>query len=261
MGDARHKEFATDLLATIGLRVDSVPCGSDRSADLIASDENSRYLIELKEKLDQHTEPEISQFSRGEVVTRSVPTTYNNRISAILRDGRDQLNESAKSLAAFRLVWFHASGFDADLRHKQAFNTFYGRVHLLPIFPAGGEITQCFYFDYSEAWSMPTVDAMILTDGAGLQLCLNEFSARHREFRSSSLCHLLAQGLVDPRELERQGQILAFRQRCSRTEEAEILRALAEETGVKYSVIRFAQHSAAVAVPVRMNQLAKPETN
>lgn len=248
------EEFATKVLTAFGCHVESIRESDDKRADLLATDDTANYLVEVKHKLDDPKlfKDHAQEMARGEVVSRAAATTHNNRISGVFRHARDQLDRTPGPLNAFRIIWFHADGIDHDLRWKQAFATFYGRVHLWAKILPGNDVIDCFYFDYSAAWSMPSVVAMILTNDSGVQLCLNEFSDQADQFRDTRIYRRFAQdkSVVDPHELATKGDILACRTNVPRKNDDDVLDALREQTGVLYTVIRFSQHSASVMVGV-----------
>jgi hypothetical protein len=251
MDDA--KQFAMQILTVMGCAVDRIPETDEKRADLQATDAESVYLIEVKHKLDN---PELfrdhsERMARGEVVSRAALIAHNNRISAILKRGRDQLDRTPGPPDAFRLIWFHADGIDRVLHWHRAFATFYGRVHLWARYPRGNDVIECYYFDYSAARSLPSVDAMILSDAQQrVLLCLNEFSDHIHRFSETALYQRFAtdNAVADPRKLAANGDILVCRSEVPRKDDDDVLNALREETGVLYTVIRFSQHSASVRV-------------
>jgi hypothetical protein len=115
--------------------------------------------------------------------------------------------------------------------------------------PRMPDTTACFYFDYSAAFNMPTVEALILTDRKNLQVCLNEFSHRAAEFRQSPLCREFVEldGVIDPVAMAVDRRIIACRSTVSRKSESEVLAALQEQTGVLYTTIRLNRHTVSAA--------------
>lgn len=116
-------------------------------------------------------------------------------------------------------------------------------MHLSAVWPRGAKSAECFYFTYSAAHSMPDVEALILTEGDGLHLCMNEFSRRRDEFRSSRLYDVFSVGEIDPVAMETAGKIIACRANISRKYPQDVLRALKEQTGVDYVPITLTRYS------------------
>jgi len=244
------KQQAYDLLTALQYSVADIPESDERRADLRAANATSTYLVEVKQKLDDNDslEADSRRMADGEVISHLETLSHHNRVDAILKDGRDQLDLTPKSNGDFRLVWFVASGIDRHVYWKRAFATFYGSVQLLALKPPSDRIVDCFYFDYSAAWSMPTVDAMVLVDHDNLQLCLNEFSPQLDAFRESSLCKQLSDAVVDPLRLVADNSIIALHSDVSRKHEDVVLDELFRQTGIRYTALRPKQHSASAMV-------------
>ena len=252
MGIEIGKTTATRVLERLGFDVEKVPVGNGRTADLLAIDsESQQYLIEVKDKVESESKAQerIERLRRGDPYVQADQIAQDNRISGILQDARKQLDATPKNDTTFQLIWFHATGVDAGLKYRQAFATFYGQVDLLALNPLSNRTRVCFYFDYSTAFNVPSIDGLILTDGENLQLCLNEFSAHGDEFRRSELYRKLIEsgGVVDPVVLEAEGAIISCRAAIARKNDDEIVKALQEQTGVLYSPIRFTRHAVSIA--------------
>lgn len=256
------KQHAFELLTALGCAVTDIPVANSleaksphpRRADLRAVDSSASYVVEVKHKTDDVAfyRNHAQRLASGEVVARSGPLWRNNRIDAILKDGRDQIDKTPTSRNDFRLIWFFADGIDRVLHRKRVFASFYGFVQLLALAPPAEHIVDCFYFDFSAAWSMRSVDAMVLTDGIDISLCLNEFSRNITTFRESGICKQLTDAIVDPVRLRNDKRILAiYRDDLSRKCEARVLDELQTMTGVRYTTLRPNQDSATVLATTR----------
>ena len=128
----------------------------------------------------------------------------------IYQNARKQLDATPKADGTFQLIWFNATGVDVDLKARQALSTFYGNVPLFARVPNNGHQPECFYFDYSAAFNMPTIDALILSESKSIQLCINEFSTRANDFRQSAMYQKFTElgGIIDPTAMEARGEIL-----------------------------------------------------
>jgi len=247
------KEFAKQVFAHFGFQAEDIPVSIGRSADLRIADETAVYHIEVKEKFEspEDVKVRIDILRTGEVFQEVAELSHDNRISGILRDAQKQLDKTSKTHSdTFQLIWFHATGIDADLKFRQAFATFYGDVPVSARRPHEPGTKHCFYFDYSAAFAMPTVEALILSERNGIQVCLNERSARAAEFRQTRLFKTLhsAKAIFDPLELEAAGEIVFCRATIPRKRDNEIANALREQTGVEYTPIRMKRYSSSVAV-------------
>ncbi len=210
------------------------------------------YLIEVKDKFES---PETSEarnecMSRGEMFEHRGRISRDNRICAILRHAQKQLEETPGDSSAYRIIWFHSNGFDADLKYRQIFATFYGHVHLIAVEPRSAGSITCFYFDYSAAFESPSIDALILSDDQSIQLCLNEFSSRFDSFRTSFLWKRFDErgAVFDPRARRESGEIIAFMSNLPRKNDLDVCKALQNETGILYTALRPYQYTWSTAV-------------
>lgn len=241
------KDLVSRILSHLGFRVEEIPECQERRADLRVFGDQSSYHIEVKDKYESPGDASrrMECFRRGEMYEQEEPLKHDNRISAILRDACQQLDSTPNELGAFQLIWFNANGIDADLKYRQAFSTFYGDVPLVATYPRSAESTHCFYFDYSAAFVMPTVEALILSDRVSIQLCVNEFAHRVDEFRGTDLYRKFAEkrSVLDPLVLQQEGKIIACRSQIARNSDHEVCEALQQETGILYSTMRLKRYS------------------
>jgi hypothetical protein len=246
------KLLAAEFLSRHGFHVEEIPVGEGKSADLRFTDDSATYHVEVKEKFeseeDAKTRKEI--LSRGEMFEpQPKKLSSDNRISGILAQARKQLDATPKDSGTFQLIWFHSHGFDADLKYRQAFATFYGDVPVSSRRPHPEETKHCFYFDYSAALVMPTIEALVLCDGKQVQVCLNESSRRAGEFRTTGFYKkfLFLDAIFDPVALESAGEVIFCRAEIARKNEAEIVSALQAQTGVLYTPHRLNRYTFTIA--------------
>jgi hypothetical protein len=251
------KQLAIRILKSLGYRAESIPESADgggKRADIAADGDGDRYIIEVKHRFEDPVQRKAmnERLANGELVSTAESLCYSARVDAILRHGLKQIDETPKAHGTFNLLWFHAEGMDADLKARRARNTFYGLVHLLPrpLDSPGAEETQCFYFDHNTSIRLPTVHGLVIVDGEGLQLCINEFSDRAFEFRKSSLVAKLGTAVIDPVSLESSGEAIVLRSNVRRSDETLVLQKIYELTGNRYISIRLNRHAvSAVIVP------------
>lgn len=244
---------AIEILTAFGLSARPIPrSNEEKRADILAHDDGSRYVIEVKHKIDGASpfDQHERELDNGEVISWATPTTFDNTVDRILKGARNQVDDTPEAGQAFRLLWFQADGIDHDARWQQAYSTFYGKVHLFSKNGTGDEVVECFYFDWTASHAMPSIDGLILSDERYVQLCLNEFSTQRDAFRRSSLCERFSDSssVIDPLALEAAGSIIACRFDGSRKRESEVLQALEAQAGSRYGVIRFVQYAAAARI-------------
>jgi hypothetical protein len=222
------KRLAASELARLGFQVDEIPVSTGKRADLRITDGQHAYHIEAKDKLDSDDIPAASQ---DDFYRRKDPLTHTNTISRVLRRAHTQLKGTPKADGTFQLIWFHA---ESSLQWHQAFATFYGAMWLSALYPNRDKSGWCFYFAFNSSFKMPDVEAMILTEGNGLHLCINEFSTRREEFKTTRLYKAWSEGEFDPDKLEATGQIIRCRSKVSRKNQADVIKALKEQAGVDF---------------------------
>jgi hypothetical protein len=242
------KRIAKQVLAKLGFQVEEIETGKVRTADFRVTGE-SIYHVEVKDKLESEEQAEKRRktLATGELYEQMDPLAYNNRIRGIFRDAREQLNATPKAPGTFQLIWFQATGIDADTKYRQAFATFYGYVHLSPRYPHNHLPTiECFFFDYNAAFDMPDIEALIVCDGKQLQVCVNQHAPRADEFRKSDLARAFGE-IYDPAVLEADGNAILCRFDGPRNDENVTRRALQEQTGIDYAPIRLNRYAAHAA--------------
>lgn len=222
------KKIAIRELIGLGFTVDEIPESSSKRADLCVTDGQHVYHVEAKDKFDSDDIPAASQ---DDFYRRKDKLTHNNTISGVLRDAHKQLKGTPNVDGAFKLIWFHA---EASLQWQQAFATFYGTMPVSGLYPNRDNGGWCFYFTFNASFQMPDVEALILTEGNGLHLCMNEFSPRRNDFKATRLYKAFCSGEIDPDKLEATGQIIRCRSTGSRKNEADVIKALKEQTGVDF---------------------------
>lgn len=249
------KQIAKQVLANLGFQVDEIETSKRRTADLRVTGE-SIYHIEVKDKVESEEQAEERRkaLAGGELYEQMDPLAYNNRIRGIFHDARKQLNATQKAPGTFQLIWFHATGIDADTKYRQAFATFYGYVHLSPLYPHNQlPSLECYYFDYNAAFDMRDVEALIVCDGKQLQVCLNTHAPLGDEFRKSDLARAFGE-IYDPAVLEADGKAIICRFDGPRNDENVTRRALQIQTGIDYTPVRLSRYAASAAMQVEKQE-------
>lgn len=237
MSDEIAKRIATHELTRHGFQVEPIPeHPRNKTADLLVTGRDSKYLVEAKDRDDDPRVNERRQehFAAGKMFINSDPMSYDNNVCTALRDAQLQLNQTDKEPGTFQLVWFHGTSIDAEHKFQRLFKTFYGHSWLCPF--DGGDSVHCLYFNFNLAHEMRDVQALILTFGNDIRVCLNEFAPRIDEFRNSELCQLYTQGGVvyDPVEMVASGEYIACTANISRKDPEAVLDALEVQTAIRY---------------------------
>lgn len=198
--EAVVKQAIKECLSPHGFRVDDIPRDENRSADLLTTFGEERYLIELKQK---DRAPRGSSTIKTSSETgfryrhRIDPTSYRNTLAGLLRDAANQMNSSAERLGIdpFRVTWFALEPPEDRLHQEQLRATMYGTR----IAACGTSARYCHFASWSSFASMPALlDGVVLAGTFGIGLFLNHLSPRYLSMKSSRLVNLFGRGAYDP---------------------------------------------------------------
>lgn len=234
------KQIAFRFFSSIGYVPEEIPETTAKRADIRACDGDHEYITEVKEKLDdpETLAGQMSIYTEGDqsIEILASPLERSNRLDAIFKSGAEQLRHTPSKEDAFRLIWLHCHGFDAEHQVTRARNTFYG---IVPVIPAGRQNgCMCLYFDFNTSFMLPHVNGILISVNNELQLLINEFAESADAFRSSKLCNVLAGAIFDPSEVVENEPHIAFRGNISRKNELHVLDELEKQTGTRYRTAR-----------------------
>ncbi len=210
------------------------------------------YLIEVKVK--SHNSEMWQRIQNDllldDVVSSEESLLRRDAVDSVLKHAADQIDATATAESDFRIVWLSFDGHDQDLRWNQVLATFYGIVYTLPRHGSTTSADHCYYFDYSTAYSCPKIDALVISDGRHLQVCLNNFSPRYEAIKLTGIVAELQSrnGVIDPPKLAEDGIALVLRSNVSRRNEIDVVRALQQQEGIEVTPIRMKRHSAYASV-------------
>lgn len=204
------ENFVIRGLQSMGFNVRRIDIAQIKTPDLLVSDTDSKYLIEIKEKFPdpQMMKQRSEILARGSIWAEENTLGYRNTISYIVREAADQLISFQSEPVEFRLVWLHARERHADTQLKQFKATLFGCVDLIDLDELADSVPArpCFFFGFSEFFRFRDVldGAFVSTDDRCL-LCINTLSPRGHLLRGSHLCTSFQPGVYDPEELDRRG--------------------------------------------------------
>jgi hypothetical protein len=172
-------------------------------------------LIEEKTKLEnpEQANERKNTLDAGEVHGTIAPLAPNNRISGIVKKAAGQLDSTGADISHdARIVWFTATGFDAETKSHQAFSTVYGATKVFDL-DNSESLRDCFFFHNSAFYRFrDQLDGAVIasTDGKTLkmQLCLNPFSERWQQLRDSPIAKKFSTAVVDPLAKEAAGEVM-----------------------------------------------------
>lgn len=214
-----------------------------KSADFEVKDGCSTYIVEVKEKLHTGSKIEVKSFAEesSEIQIECEPHSHSNRLDGILKHGTNQLSETLKNLESYKLIWFFSEGPNAEMITRRLIQTFYGVAYLRPINKNGIGVN-CFYFDYSAAYSLPLINGIIVVENEFMELCINEFSNNYHAFKETKLVKQFGQAVYDPSTLQNKPGTLVLRSSISRKNKLEIIEELERKTKIRYTVIPMKQY-------------------
>ncbi len=229
------KTIAIRFFESLGFTVADIPTSNEKRADVLANDGDHEYITEVKERLDdpETIASQLTSVSVGEeqVSFRVSPLDRSNRLDGIFKASGKQLKETPSSMTAYRLIWLHCDGLDAELQEIRARNTFYG---IVPVIPQGCKTgSMCFYFDFNTAFMMPQVNGVLIAAKGGLRLYINEFALAVDRFRCSKLVRAVGDAVFDPTKIVANEEHIAFRGNVSRKDESVVLHELEKQTGIR----------------------------
>lgn len=223
--------FARALLEHWGVSVQDIPTSDaeeKKEADFLAAFDGAKVLIEEKTKEDdpEYLAVRTRELEQGDIHAATLPLIRNETISGIVRDASKQLRSSSNLQHDFRLVWFTASGVNAQGKYEQFMATLYGRTNILEMNSA--DYRRCYYFRNADFFRRAAViDGAVAayTDGKSItaRLCLNALSPRYAALKQSTVLRPFGTAVEDPVELEASGTAFILDSDLSRKDEGPLL--------------------------------------
>ena len=229
--------FVQNKLENMGFWVDRISESDRPRPDLLASDRDASYVIEVKTK-----EPNVEVTAKrdeilesGEVFSHVEPLGPRNLLSGLVRNAVKQLRAYSPSELTdlYSIVWLFCAGLHAEDQCEQFINTLYGST---TITDWDGDFTgPCYFFRNSEFYRhQNTLDAAVVSTEEELLLCLNPLSHRYEKIKETKLISELLDCTLDPLEREARGEALFVDSDVDRGNEQAILDFLRK----KYSLGR-----------------------
>jgi hypothetical protein len=226
--------FATYVLKLWGAKVADVPTSDKEESDLLASLVDCRVLIEEKTKFDDaaYLAQRAQQLSSGAIHLASTPLVRNNRLSKIVTKAASQLRSSSDREHDFRVVWFTATGVDAEAKYYQFMATLYGSTRIIEL--DNQKLRHCYFFRNSDFHRCAdvldgAVVAHIIGNSLSAKLCLNPLSVRWEALRDSAFARPFGTAIEDPVESESAGIAFVVDADIDRKDEGAVLRFLQQK--------------------------------
>ena len=229
--------YAKALLEHWGVAVEDIPTSDalgKQEADFLASFSGVPVLIEEKTKEDDpaYLAQRALELESGQIHAATLPLRRDETLSGLVRDASHQLRSTSDKPHAFRLMWFTATGAQAEGKYEQFMATLYGRTNILEMNASG--YRRCYYFRHADFFRRAgVIDGAVVahTDGKSVsaQLCLNSLSPRFQALRKSPVLRPFGTAVEDPEALEAEGTAFILDAPLDRKEEGPLLAYLQQK--------------------------------
>lgn len=220
--------YARMLLQHRGIVVDDIPTSEKEESDFLATVGDNRVLIEEKTKVDDpaYLEQRARSLDAGKIHATSLPLIRDNRLSGLVKKAASQLQSSANLPHDFRLVWFTATGAQAEAKYHQFIATLYGTAKIFEMNTS--HYRSCYFFRNSDFHRHAQVlDGAVVAYVSGTsiiaRLCLNPLSPNYAAFKASTVAAALGTGIEDPVSKEADGIAFVLDADIDRQDESALL--------------------------------------
>ncbi len=221
------------------LDVCSVPPAQTKTCDLRASDEHDRYLVEVKGIHDN--EDVVETLRTGRTHKRSQPVDYSDplwkKVDGAVRQLHQTRGKEADTLLLVALI--ERSRLLPQGIVRRARDHLYGVRTVADLAETAHRSHDCLYFSESIFFRhRADLDGVILMDGTGIGMCLNDHSERAQRLQQSRLGRFFASlGLLhNVAKLEREAGYFVADCDVKRANEYAVLQYLKGKYGLKQPV-------------------------
>jgi hypothetical protein len=231
--------YAKALLEHWRVPFESIPTSDvqeKQEADLLANFNGVRVLIEEKTKEDDpvYLATRAAELAAGQIHTATLPIRRDETLAGLVRDASHQLRSSSDKPHDFRLIWFTATGAQAEGKYRQFMATLYGTTNILE--KNASNVRCCYYFQHADFFRrLKVIDGAVVahTEGKSIKarLCLNSLSPRFQALRTSSVLEPFGTAVEDPEALETEGTAFVLDTALDRKQEGPLLIYLQQKYG------------------------------
>lgn len=180
-----------------------------------------------------------------------------NALSSVVEEASRQLKETSAPENSSRILWISCLHDDWEFVFEAFQHRLYGVVDL-NLFRETGDlpemvgIRRCFYYNSSDFFRYPIIDAAILAGPTDAKVLVNEFGNRVKQFRLTNLYLKMKERgvLCDPKLLCESGDALAIFVPSLQDHDSK-WQYLLDSYGFKTSVIFNYNYKALVSVPIK----------
>lgn len=213
------ERVAQSVLEELGFSVQKLPEineTGEKRADFIAKLDQITLLIEAKLRKDSPKELERMENELAEegIYGSNHVLGKNNALTKKIREAINQLNAEREEPHDYKVLLYLADCVNAGAVCEQITDTLYGTSSILHRTPCMTVLRKipCYFYRENEFYSAKSLDAAIvgfqICGRWKLSLCLNPFSDRFNEIRTSTLARMFEGRTIDPAAEEAQGKAL-----------------------------------------------------
>jgi hypothetical protein len=229
------EEFIASIIQAWGFDCNRIEETSYKRADFLVSDSVQSYLIELKTKFES---PERTTLRSGYLMSENIfADALGLRPTAAYRS---ILTKAAKQLASMtehdnatlRMPWLHCVGLQADVDAERFKSLLYGSVYIVD-WADGGDAKSCYFFRHSIFSKYHhIIDAAIVSTEHDIWLCINPLSQLHNQVDKCRLAIILAEGKINPCQLELDDLAWIADADVDRRDERAVLKSVMDKYGL-----------------------------
>jgi hypothetical protein len=227
----RQSILVKKMLEDFGFQVDIIPEDKvKRQADLRAHKDGITTYVEVKSRLEDEKVNKVieSAVPGGPVVTYLGEAGKRNKFSSIVKDANEQLNITATP-NDYRVLWFVVTAVpECAAATEQMLGTILGTRQIFCKREKESLCRPCYYAGYADFERYRDIDGVVIQNGEGGVLVVNEFSPRVEGFGKSPLYQHFKQrnAILEVSQEEKKGKAFTIREKIDRDEKEAILRCL-----------------------------------
>jgi hypothetical protein len=241
-----------DCITLLGMKVEKIKESSSKTPDFLVKCEKYKYLVELKEKFTNKEFLKIREqmLLDGDIFEENYPAGRKKIISGVIRAACKQFT-SSEITADFNIVWLHAKGHNPDFQIYDFESTLYGYEVIVEWGKQNGFSGFCYHFGHSDFYNHRNVlDGAVVSTTNEMKFCINACSPKYHLLKESGFRKAFEDGVLDPIDLEEEGQALIVNSDVNRNDENAVMEYVIKKYKLQKAMkMPMQQISATVALP------------
>jgi len=252
----KSENFVKSLLEEWEFNVHKIDETDDKTPDFYVTMGTENYLIEVKEKEDSNGDKNIlDNLEEGKIQNFTIKLIESGSISRILKKGQKQIDTFAEGKDTFRIIWFVCTGVHLSSQVEVIKQSLYDT---LPLWDLDDKLFKetvplCYFFGNNSKFFKykNELDAVVVGTYEKGELCLNPFSPRYKELKSSTLLKKFGEGFIDPENEEKLKRGIIADGTIDRSNQGLVLKYLEEKYGTKFKPFpHLDYHSVVLKTPI-----------